>query len=187
MVHWSEDMLLYPFVLGLWVCHYGVCVYTALVKKTSICIQSDKPSTCALSIVQSWSIFTGMWDTMVSTLIQLYLCTIHSTILIHNYLGYNDLYISSTLHHFSYAFSLEECRERDLGERAARRALTLNKNNPFATHAMGKWSHCTFISIRITHLTFCGIVSLTIHFGSPWRHHVPVSYTHLTLPTIYSV
>jgi hypothetical protein len=33
---------------------------------------------------------------------------------------------------------LEESKERELGEQAATRALTLNKNNPFATHAMGK-------------------------------------------------
>ena len=42
------------------------------------------------------------------------------------------------LHSYSYAFSLEEGKERELGEKAARKALALNKNNPFAVHAMGK-------------------------------------------------
>jgi hypothetical protein len=40
--------------------------------------------------------------------------------------------------HFSYGYALEECRERSLAEDVARRALTINKTTPFATHAMGE-------------------------------------------------
>ena len=40
--------------------------------------------------------------------------------------------------HCSYSYALEECRERALAEEVARRALTINKTTPFATHAMGE-------------------------------------------------
>ena len=38
----------------------------------------------------------------------------------------------------SYSYALEECRERELAEKVAKRALTINKRAPFAIHAMGK-------------------------------------------------
>ena len=45
---------------------------------------------------------------------------------------------------------MEESKERELGEQAARKALALNKNNPFATHTMGKLNYyitCLNLSI----------------------------------------
>ena len=51
---------------------------------------------------------------------------------------YTHIHFCCCLLTCSYGFSLEESKERDLGEQAARKALTLNKNNPFATHALGK-------------------------------------------------
>ena len=49
----------------------------------------------------------------------------------------------------SYGFSLEECRERVRGEEVARRALSLDKRTPFATHAMGKQSLRIMVTVYI--------------------------------------
>ena len=48
----------------------------------------------------------------------------------------------------SYSFGLEECRERDLAEQVARKALAMNKKNPFASHALGE-SQCRTYIIRV--------------------------------------
>ena len=38
----------------------------------------------------------------------------------------------------SYGFALEETNYKDLGETVAREALSLEKNNPWATHTLGE-------------------------------------------------
>ena len=38
----------------------------------------------------------------------------------------------------SYSFALEECNEREMAERLARKALDMNKNTPYAIHAIGE-------------------------------------------------
>ena len=40
---------------------------------------------------------------------------------------------------FSYSYALEECGERKSAEKLARRALAVNKQSPFAIHAMGTY------------------------------------------------
>ena len=47
----------------------------------------------------------------------------------------------------SYAYALEECRERDLAEQVANKTLAMNKKTPIATHALCECSTCeTFLS-----------------------------------------
>ena len=41
-------------------------------------------------------------------------------------------------YHVRYAFAVEECNERERAEKILRRALDLNKETPFAYHAMCK-------------------------------------------------
>ena len=48
---------------------------------------------------------------------------------------------------FSYSYALEECGERKSAEKLARRALAINKQSPFAIHAMGMY--LIFIGYKI--------------------------------------
>ena len=46
--------------------------------------------------------------------------------------------MSAPLSACSYGFALEETNYKDLGEAVAREALSLEKNNPWATHTLGE-------------------------------------------------
>ena len=43
------------------------------------------------------------------------------------------------MYHHSYGFGLEECRERDLAEEVTKKALAMEKENAFATHALSEY------------------------------------------------